>query len=465
MEKLSSELITKIKKNPCKTFLNSDNVINKKKHKASLLKQKIYPNLPHEFNGKIIWKNYLSDISDQGKCGSCWAWASTATLADRISLRTNNKLHPFLSPLRMLLCDLDGKEWNIKYPEFINYDSKLSHILSKNIGKIGCHGNTLVDAWRYLYTIGTNEKNCLSYKSKNRYDIVDYKNDDELPLCTLITGLEGDMCGNYSLEKQTGSEFGEPARFFRAKSYYTIPGVTYQGGSDLNIMSEIYKNGPVTAGIEVYTDFYTFNPKTEIYENSSEIRVGGHAIKIVGWGKQNGKKFWWIANSWGKDWGIDGYFKMIRGKNNCKLESNVVAGLPDLFYPFNLIFDEETQKTIDNINEKARLERLTIDYGNGIDGGGIDIRTGFTRRSQYRYTGYDFSPLLSISYLIMLVNTPFTAGKLDIIESYTDPKNTSSNIIEMFILIFCVISLTILIFICFTKTKINKKIHVKKLKF
>ena len=62
----------------------------------------------------------------------------------------------------------------------------------------------------------------------------------------------------------------------------------------------------------------------------------------------------------------------------------------------------------------------------------------------------------------MLVNTPFTAGKLGIIESYKDPKNNSSNIIEMFILIFCVISLTILIFICFTKTKINKKNKCKK---
>ncbi len=31
-------------------------------------------------------------------------------------------------------------------------------------------------------------------------------------------------------------------------------------------------------------------------------------VRIVGWGELNGEKYWKIANSWNKGWGMDGYF-------------------------------------------------------------------------------------------------------------------------------------------------------------
>ena len=98
------------------------------------------------------------------------------------------------------------------------------------MGKLGCHGNTLIDSWRYLYTIGTNTDDCLSYnQQKDGYDIVNYKEDSQLPLCTAITGDEGDMCGNYSQERETGAEDGIPARFYRALCYYSVPGTPPHG--------------------------------------------------------------------------------------------------------------------------------------------------------------------------------------------------------------------------------------------
>ena len=40
--------------------------------------------------------------------------------------------------------------------------------------------------------------------------------------------------------------------------------------------------------------------------------MGGHAVKIFGWGVDNAtnQSFWWAQNSWGKGWGIGGYFKL-----------------------------------------------------------------------------------------------------------------------------------------------------------
>ena len=451
MNKLSSALLTKIQNRPLQTSLRNDNPTVNRALKMHTVRQQIVKNLPREFDGRLIWKDYLSPIRNQGKCGSCWAWASTSALADRFCLRTNNKLKPILTPLRPLLCDLEGKEMKIDYPEFIDYAAKVGKVLSQSIGKVGCHGNTLIDAWRYLYTIGTNTDECLSYnQKKDGFDIVNYKEDSQLPLCTAITGDEGDMCGNYSQERETGAEDGTPARFYRALCYYSVPGIAPHG-NEKNIMSEIYTNGPVTTGMEVYSSFYTFNPKTQIYKNNdNDVRVGGHAIRIVGWGEESGVKFWWIANSWGTKWGINGYFRMIRGTNDCKIEENVICGLPDLFYPTTMIFPKTEQALIESIPSFIRQQRLVLDFGDGINGGGLDPRTGFTRRAQYRYTGFDFSPLISLGELIKLTTTPFLAGNVGIKENFMMSNQAVNSSATMFIIIFCIISLLSLGFICFT---------------
>ncbi|KAK6024790.1 papain family cysteine protease [Ostertagia ostertagi] len=85
------------------------------------------------------------------------------------------------------------------------------------------------------------------------------------------------------------------------------------------------KNGPVVAGFTVYEDFGWY--RSGIYKHTWGDEAGGHAVKVIGWGTENGTAYWLVANSWHNDWGEKGYFRMIRGINDCGFEEDMVAGL------------------------------------------------------------------------------------------------------------------------------------------
>jgi hypothetical protein len=43
-----------------------------------------------------------------------------------------------------------------------------------------------------------------------------------------------------------------------------------------------------------------------VYKHTTGKPLGGHAIKILGWGTENGDDYWLVANSWNPDWGDQG---------------------------------------------------------------------------------------------------------------------------------------------------------------
>ena len=64
--------------------------------------------------------------------------------------------------------------------------------------------------------------------------------------------------------------------------------------------------GPVMTSMTVYEDFMFY--QSGVYKHVTGSRLGGHAIAIVGW--NDTEQAWIVRNSWGPDWGEEGYFRI-----------------------------------------------------------------------------------------------------------------------------------------------------------
>lgn len=75
---------------------------------------------------------------------------------------------------------------------------------------------------------------------------------------------------------------------------------------------------PVSVAFQVINGFrmYKSGVYTSDHCGTSPMDVN-HAVLAVGYGVENGVPYWLIKNSWGADWGDNGYFKMEMGKNMC----------------------------------------------------------------------------------------------------------------------------------------------------
>ena len=91
-------------------------------------------------------------------------------------------------------------------------------------------------------------------------------------------------------------------------------------------MSEIYKNGPIEVSLTVFEDLLTY--KSGVYQHLTGDELGGHAVKMVGWGVEDGTPYWTIVNSWNQSWGDNGTFKILRGVDECGIEFSCATALP-----------------------------------------------------------------------------------------------------------------------------------------
>lgn len=101
------------------------------------------------------------------------------------------------------------------------------------------------------------------------------------------------------------NNFPTESAYTLAKSY---PTKQYEKLDGLDMIKQsILSNIPVVFGIYVNSDFRKLNKKQFIFDPKKRT-TSGHAVCCVGF--DDNKKVLIVRNSWGEDWGKEGYFHM-----------------------------------------------------------------------------------------------------------------------------------------------------------
>ncbi len=64
--------------------------------------------------------------------------------------------------------------------------------------------------------------------------------------------------------------------------------------------------GPIVGCMDVFTDFFSYS--SGIYEHVTGSREGGHCMLIYGYSETD--DCWLVKNSWGNDWGDNGFARI-----------------------------------------------------------------------------------------------------------------------------------------------------------
>lgn len=250
--------------------------------------------LPSHFNAADKWPGMIHEPLDQGNCAGSWAFSTAAVASDRLSIQSMGHMTPALSPQNLISCDTKNQQ--------------------------GCRGGRVDGAWWYLRRRGVVTEDCYPFSVQNT-------NGAPAP-CMMHSRSTGR--GKRQATAHCPNPYASSNEIYQSTPAYRL------ASNEKEIMKEIYENGPVQAIMEVHEDFFVY--KSGIYRHTPVMagepelyrRHGTHSVKITGWGEElapNGQiqKYWLAANSWGKDWGESGYFRIARGENECEIETFVVG--------------------------------------------------------------------------------------------------------------------------------------------
>ncbi|GAV70190.1 Peptidase_C1 domain-containing protein/Inhibitor_I29 domain-containing protein [Cephalotus follicularis] len=242
--------------------------LNRLRLPADAQKAPILPtnDLPADFD----WRDHgaVTAVKNQGSCGSCWSFSTTGALEGAHYLATGELVS--LSEQQLVDCDHECD------PEEVGACDS------------GCNGGLMTSAFEYTLKAGGLVR------------------EEDYP----YTGTDRGTCN-----------------FDKSKVVATVSNFSVVSIDEDQIAANLVKNGPLAVGINAAF------MQTYIGRVSCPYICGkhlDHGVLLVGYGSAEyapirfkEKPYWIIKNSWGENWGENGYYKICRGRNVCGVDSMV----------------------------------------------------------------------------------------------------------------------------------------------
>ncbi|RVW93229.1 Cysteine protease RD19A [Vitis vinifera] len=287
--------------------------------------------LPEDFD----WRDHgaVTAVKNQGSCGSCWSFSTTGALEGANFLATGNLVS--LSEQQLVECDhemmgktctswargwggdVGGSEFALQPgPKLLkgNYDGDeynivLMEVEFRNVvmGSSVCggyHGNCDPEE------MGSCDSGCNGGLMNTAFEYT-----------LKAGGLMKEEDYPY-----TGTDRGS-CKFDKTKIAASVSNFSVISLDEDQIAANLVKNGPLAVAINaVFMQTYVGGVSCP-YICSKRL---DHGVLLVGYGsagyapiRMKDKPYWIIKNSWGENWGENGFYKICRGRNVCGVDSMV----------------------------------------------------------------------------------------------------------------------------------------------
>ncbi|XP_066551436.1 cathepsin S [Amia ocellicauda] len=210
---------------------------------------------------ELDWRNkgYVTGVKNQGSCGSCWAFSATGALEGQYFKKTGKLVS--LSEQNLVDCTK-----NVKY------------------GNHGCKGGYMCRAFDFV-----RDNKGIALNKSYPYTAKDNKR------CKTKIGKKATTC----------------------KGYKMVP-----RGNERALRDALVAIGPISVALDASRRTFHYY-RSGIYFDRKCSKSSNHAVLAVGYGisfthsgNKRPNKYWILKNSWGHNWGDNGYIQLAREYGN-----------------------------------------------------------------------------------------------------------------------------------------------------
>ncbi|XP_050528093.1 cathepsin B-like cysteine proteinase 6 [Daktulosphaira vitifoliae] len=264
--------------------------------------------IPVQFDARVKWSSINSNSTDKcpsikkvfnnGKCKCGWAVAIASVLSDRQCIASEYKIKHSMSAHYLISC--------------------CKHCC-------GCNGGNIRSAWEFVkhkgivtggpyksnLVISINDNGCQPFMTPPCQRTFE---------CSTETSLIPECMEKTCRSHKVNDEIIK-AEFIKT---YVIDYLSLPRKHPSEIMKDLMEYGPLQVSMHMYEDFRVYT--TGIYTHIVGEFEGDHAVKLIGWGTDNGHKYWLLINSFGYLWGENGTFRIPRdGSDNTEFGYAIIS--------------------------------------------------------------------------------------------------------------------------------------------